>query len=45
MFRYVSVAFGGYMEDFRDAKPADFLYVVVNVFVPLQHRMCGTVCN
>ena len=29
------------MEDFRDAEPADFLYEVGNVFVPLQRRICG----
>ena len=30
------------MEDFRDAKYADILYEVGNVFVPLQHRICET---
>ena len=29
------------MADFRDAKSADFLYEVGNVFVPWQHRLCG----
>ena len=31
------------MEDFRAAKSADILYVVGNVFVPLQHQICETI--
>ena len=30
------------MEDFRDAKSADFLYEVGNVFLSLQLRIGGT---
>ena len=30
------------MVDFRDAKSADILYDVGNVFVPLQQRICDT---
>ena len=30
------------MEDFRDAKSADFLYEGRNVFVPSQRRICDT---
>ena len=31
----------GLLKDVSDAESADFLYEVVNVFVPLQHRICG----
>ena len=31
----------GLMDDFRDAKSAEFLYEVENVFVPCQLRICG----
>ena len=33
------------MEDFRDAKSADFLDEVGNVFLPCQHPLCGINSN
>ena len=30
------------VESYRDTKPADFLYVIMIIFVPLEHRIWDT---